>query len=94
MSAVVDSCAQSLLGTHLSANVPLMSAGLDSMAATEFTNVLSDSLEVEISPVMLFDHPTLGSITSALTNEMPQSVKEEDSRAVDTLLHSRLKTCV
>lgn len=73
MPTVISSCVQGLLGTILSANEPLMSAGLDSLAATELTNVISDSLGVEVSPVMLFDHPTLESITSILTSEMQVS---------------------
>jgi len=52
-----------------------MSAGLDSIAATEFTNIISDTLGIEMSPVMLFDHPTLGSITSFLTGETQVSVE-------------------
>ena len=52
------------LGTALETNVPLMSAGLDSLTSSEFINTLSQHLSVEIAPTALFDHPTLDSIAS------------------------------
>ena len=53
-----------------------MSAGLDSLAATDFTNLLSDRLDVEVAPLMLFDHPTLRSITSFLQGEVQLSRRQ------------------
>ncbi|MDA9173062.1 acyl carrier protein [bacterium] len=59
-----------LLGTSAPANVPLMSIGLDSIAAVELTNSISDSLGVSVSAITLFDHPTLDSIGSYLVGEL------------------------
>ncbi|MDA9173065.1 acyl carrier protein [bacterium] len=50
-------------------NKPLMSVGLDSLAAAEFANTVSNELGVALSAIALFDHPTLDSIASHLANE-------------------------
>ena len=44
--------------------VPLMSAGFNSISATDLTTGLSAVFELEISATLLFDHPTLDSIMS------------------------------
>jgi len=53
-----------VLGTTTAVDTPLMSAGLDSIAATEFANVLVKRLGTELPQTVLFDHPT----TRALAN--------------------------
>ena len=53
-----------------SIDVPLMSAGLDSLAAAAFVATLSARLSVDVAPTELFDHPTLGSIASFLALEV------------------------
>ena len=53
-----------MLGTTAAVDTPLMSAGLDSIAATEFANVLVKRLGTELPQTVLFDHPT----TRALAN--------------------------
>ena len=50
----------------MGSGVSLMSAGLDSIAVTELTQTLSTVFGLELSPMMLFDHPTLDSVTSFL----------------------------
>lgn len=39
-----------------------MSAGIDSLAATELTTLLTDRLGTELEPTVLFDHPTIDSL--------------------------------
>jgi len=68
------------LGTEVPANAPLMSVGLDSIAAVEFTNTVSVETGITFSAIMLFDHPTLDSITSYLLAELELGAAE-DSRA-------------
>lgn len=68
------------LGTEVPANAPLMSVGLDSIAAVEFTNAVSVETGITFSAIMLFDHPTLNSITSYLLAELELGAAE-DSRA-------------
>jgi len=41
-----------------------MSAGLDSIAATELANVLAERLGTELPQTVLFDHPTIGAVAS------------------------------
>ncbi len=68
------------LGTEVPANAPLMSVGLDSIAAVEFTNAVSVETGITFSAIMLFDHPTLNSIASYLLAELELGAAE-DSRA-------------
>lgn len=68
------------LGTEVPTNAPLMSVGLDSIAAVEFTNTVSVETGITFSAIMLFDHPTLDSITSYLLAELELGAAE-DSRA-------------
>jgi len=69
-----------VLGTEVPANAPLMSVGLDSIAAVEFTNAVSVETGITFSAIMLFDHPTLNSIASYLLAELELGAAE-DSRA-------------
>jgi hypothetical protein len=62
--ATTASCARTLLGTDVAPDAPLMAAGLDSIAATEFARVLSTETRAGVSEIALFDHPTLESIAS------------------------------
>ena len=50
-----------------------MSAGLDSIAATEFVSALASQLSADVAPTVLFDHPTLESIASFLSDEVAGS---------------------
>ena len=59
-----------LLGTEVPTNLPLMSVGLDSIATTEFTSTLAGHFGSEISATMLFDHPTLESISRFLSSQL------------------------
>jgi acyl carrier protein len=54
------------LGTAVNNHESLMSAGLDSIAATELVQALSVECGLEISPTMVFDHPTVFSVASLL----------------------------
>ena len=56
----------------VSADVPLMEAGLDSLGAVEFRNRLASSLEdaVEVSETFVFDYPTLRQMTEYLSEQI------------------------
>ena len=66
----VKAVAHEVMGTHIDENAPLMSAGLDSIAAIEFVNTLSERLDLKIEHTALFDHPTIESLASFLSNEL------------------------
>ena len=56
-----------------------MDSGLDSISATELSNKISAHLSTELSPTLLFDHPSLRSIADALSvdQEIEEVVKPE-----------------
>ena len=68
--ATVDSVACETLGTRIESSAPLMSAGLDSLAAAAFVSALAARLSVDIAPTELFDHPTLSSIASFVSTHV------------------------
>ena len=47
-----------LQATIVVMDAPLMAAGLDSIAATEFAVLLQNRLDVELPSALLFDHPS------------------------------------
>ena len=59
--------AAEVTGTTISADAPLMDSGLDSIGTTELSNKMSAHLNTELSPTLLFDHPSLRSIADALS---------------------------
>ena len=65
--SMVQSVAKEIMGTSVDSNTPLMSAGLDSLAATGFAQSLSTESKLELPSTVLFDHPTLDSIASLLS---------------------------
>ncbi|MDA9173010.1 acyl carrier protein [bacterium] len=50
----------------MSPDSPLMSAGLDSIGATELSTLLNERLRTELPSTLLFDHPTLRAIAGSL----------------------------
>lgn len=96
VSRLVD-IAYELTGTFLSADAPLMSAGLDSMSATELSTRISERLDLELPPTLLFDHPSLRSIANStledqvgvsILSEM-RSIAEEDDKVESTCRRAR-----
>ena len=67
---VVGAAAREVMGTMVEMKAPLMSAGLDSIAATAFVSTLAARMSADIAPTALFDHPTLESIASFLSGEV------------------------
>ena len=67
-----------MLGTEVAGNAALMSIGLDSIAAVEFTSAVRDAVGTpSFSAIMLFDHPTVDSITSYLAAELETDAVED-----------------
>ena len=63
------STASELAGTAMAADAPLMSAGLDSIGATEFATSIGERLSTELSQTLLFDHPSLRSVAASLADD-------------------------
>ena len=79
-SAVIDTTSAAVLevlGTKVTVDTPLMSAGLDSIAVTDLVNVLSKRFEIELPPTLLFDHPTIGSVATHITTLLPMEISKE-----------------
>ena len=69
--------AAEVTGTTIAADAPLMSAGLDSLSATELSTRISEHLNTELPSTLLFDHPSLRSIADSL------SVEQETEEVVE-----------
>jgi len=65
---VLSASALNILGTVVSEDKSLMAAGLDSLSSAEFSEVVSEWLSTEISGTLIFDHPTLNSISEFLSS--------------------------
>lgn len=55
------------MGEPIAADQPLMAAGLDSLAATELQQGLSETLGLPLPPTLVFDYPTISALVAHLT---------------------------
>ena len=69
LTGAVRSCVRALVGTDVPANAPLMSVGVDSVGTSELVNVISKETGMTLSALVLFDHPTIDTIASYLTEK-------------------------
>ena len=72
-----------IIGSAVSADAPLMSAGLDSIATTELSALMSERFNTELPQTLLFDHPSLQSVADFLLLEresvpVPESEPEPE----------------
>ena len=72
-----------IIGPAVSADAPLMSAGLDSIATTELAALMSERFNTELPQTLLFDHPSLQSVADFLLLEresvpIPESESEPE----------------
>ena len=56
------------VGNDVTKDTPLMDAGVDSLAASELVQQFSGEFSVELSATLLFDHPSVASISSFLAS--------------------------
>ena len=83
-----------LVGTVIPDDAPLMSAGLDSIAATELVSTLGQNLSTEIEPTALFDHPTIGSLGKYFAVQLRPAVAPTDPGiGTLTVFHDREPSC-
>ena len=66
----VREIAQEVIGTDVDTNAPLMSIGMDSLSAMEFTNAIAARFSMDLAPTVLFDHPTVESLAKFLSSEL------------------------
>jgi hypothetical protein len=87
LGAVVRETVRELMGSEVSADVPLMEAGLDSLGATEFQSRLSQRLggDITLSDTLIFDFPTLRQIEAHVTTLLPATSAAAPAAAVGGL---------
>ena len=97
---IISEAVEETHGTSISRDTPLMSAGIDSLAATELTTLLTDRLGTELEPTVLFDHPTIDSLakfvaatdTASVRRSLPQPGKVMEPRraSLDVYISQKL----
>ncbi|KAH8059478.1 delta-3,5-delta-2,4-dienoyl-CoA isomerase [Aureococcus anophagefferens] len=69
------------LGTAAAADAPLVAQGVDSVAAVEVARLLGASLGTCLPSTLLFDHPTVSAVESAIARPaVPSDAREPASR--------------
>merc|ERR1712178_488848 len=68
----VKGAAMDLIGSDsLEGDMPLMEAGLDSLAAVEYGSILSKNFKgVDLPSTLMFDHPTTNMIAELITTDL------------------------
>lgn len=66
----VEAVAVSIIGSDVGHEEPLMAAGLDSLGAVELRNGLESQLGLELPSTLVFDYPTINSITDYIRDNL------------------------
>ena len=74
---VVSQVVSNILGKAVGTDVPLMTAGLDSLAMVEVRNALQTSLHLQLPSTLLFDFPTIDAITGYITSQLGADVPQQ-----------------
>lgn len=88
---IVGTTLKDLLGTNVAADVPIWHAGIDSVSATEFTHQLSERVGALLPSTLVFDYPTIKSISNFLalsvTTKLGPTSSEETLKVLDPPRH-------
>ena len=57
--------------SEVSATRPLMEQGVDSVSLVRLSGMLSERLDVELDPMLLYDHPTVEKLAAWLERVYP-----------------------
>eukprot|EP00889_Picochlorum_renovo_P002067 jgi/Picre1/29097/NNA_004490.t1 len=88
--ATVQEAVSLILGGEISANEPLMSAGLDSLSAVEFRNDLESKFGIELPGTLVFDYPTSSSIAAFISTLVSSEEVETESEISITIGNDQL----
>ena len=90
VGAAVRETARELVGSEVSADAPLMEAGLDSLGATEFQSRLSQRLgdDITLSDTLIFDFPTLRQIEAHVATLLPTAPAAAPTAAAGGILRA------
>merc|ERR1712048_1323782 len=72
----VKGAAMDLIGSDtLEGDMPLMEAGLDSLAAVEYGSILTKQFAgIQLPATLMFDHPTTNMIGELITSELKEKM--------------------
>ena len=91
--------ASEVINKDVSVDAPLMDAGLDSISTRELSTKISAHLNTELSPTLLFDHPSLRSIADALSADSgsapaPEFEPKQELPVLTTVTYEATKRAV
>ncbi len=72
VTAALTAIVEGVIGTPIEASTPMMSAGLDSLAAVELRNMVQQRFAVNLSATAAFDYPTV-QVGIELTHPAPSA---------------------
>ena len=78
VQAQVQEAVRSIMGADISADEPLMAAGLDSLGAVELKNSLEGRLGLQLPGTLVFDYPSASAIAAYVETLLPEAAAEED----------------
>jgi acyl carrier protein len=86
MLSQVQEALRGVLGADVSADQPLMEAGLDSLSSVEFRNSLEGKVGVELPTTLVFDYPTPVGIAAFLASTVQpgEAAEEEEEEYSET----------
>ena len=73
VAGIVKKTVEALTGTTISGDEALMDVGIDSLSAVELVSTLGHELNTEIEPTVLFNHPTIDSLSNYLVAQVNAS---------------------
>lgn len=67
-----------MIALQVSADEPLMAAGLDSLGSVELRNTLESRLAMPLPPTLVMDYPTAAAIAAYAAAKMPAAATMSD----------------
>lgn len=81
--ARVREAVSGVLGSSIGDNDPLMAGGLDSLGSIELRNLLEQQTSTELPSTLVFDHPTIASISQLITSLLPIDSSHQPMEVLD-----------
>ena len=78
---VREAVTAALGGGDVADDAPLMSSGLDSLAAAELHSGLQSSLAISLPPTLVFDFPTIAAVADHIAERLRQQQQQQDAGA-------------